>query len=159
MANHQIIHMDDIDSISTLLLTAFVIMKRGHARNQHVADLILARPAHHTRIAAHALRIVMPGMIMTDGDDGGMNLAQRVALLRSKRVGNQGNILATQLETGVAKPEYFHYYVSLLLYNKFGRGLQSSPEPYCTTGSTLLQVDSHPGWYTLMYTYNFRSLY
>ena len=50
----------------------------------------------------------MPGMIVTDGDDGGIDLTQRVPRLRRKGISDQSNILATQLETGVAKPGNFH---------------------------------------------------
>jgi hypothetical protein len=47
-------------------------------------------------------------MIVADGDDGGVDLTQaaciglRGSLLRRERVGDQGNIFATQLEAGVA---------------------------------------------------------
>jgi hypothetical protein len=47
-------------------------------------------------------------MVVTDGDDGGIDLTQRVPWLRRKGISDQSNILATQLKTGVAKPGNFH---------------------------------------------------
>src|SRR5579872_4246307 len=93
VTDHQIIHMNDIDCVAPALLSMLLIMIRGDAGNQHVADLVFAGAAHHARIAHDARSIIMPGVVMADGDDGGSDLAQRVSWLRRERISDQGNVL------------------------------------------------------------------
>ncbi len=76
VANHQVIHMDDINGIAPMLLTTMTIMIGGHAGDEHIADLILTRSPYNTGIAANGGDIVVVGVIMTDGDDGGVELTQ-----------------------------------------------------------------------------------
>src|SRR5712692_430577 len=136
--------MDDIHCIPSTLLAMFIIVVGGNASNQHIANLILTWSMHHVGIPTHASSIVMPWMIVADGDDRGSELTQLWGFpfgipcqLRRKRVGNQSDTLATQLEAGVAKPGNFHD--SFAFPNKFGRGLLSSPEFYCTIRMGVLQ--------------------
>src|SRR5579875_1799620 len=108
MTDYYLIHMNDINGVAPQFLPAFIIVVGGNAGNQDITDLIFARTAHNIRFPSDALDIIMPRMVMTDGDDGGIDLTQRVARLRRKGIGDQRNILATQLKTGVAKPGNFH---------------------------------------------------
>src|SRR6266702_8218127 len=101
VANHQIIHMDDIDRIAPVKLSPLIVVKRRDARNQHITNLVLARLAHHARIPANDRGIIMPWMSMADGDDGGAELTQllkfsrRGVLLRRERVSDNNTMLAT----------------------------------------------------------------
>src|SRR5579884_508222 len=108
MTNYYFIHMNDINGIAPQLLPAFIIVIGGDAGNQDITDLIFAWAAHNIWFPRNTLNIIMPGMVMTDGDDGGIDLTQRVTRLRRKGIGDQRNIFATQLKTGVAKPGNFH---------------------------------------------------
>src|SRR5579883_960354 len=138
VADHDIVHVDDIDGIAAKLLAPLVVVIGGDAGNQNVADLVFSRPPHNPWVPAHAQRIVMAWVIVADGDNRGGNLTQPGSIcgasLGRKRIGNQGDALALELKARVAKPGNFH-----LLPNrfsqKFRRGLMlSSPECYCTTG-------------------------
>src|SRR5260370_8128662 len=93
----EIIHMDDINCITAKFLPMFIVVVRSNAGDQNIADLIFARTTHYSGIAIYATCKVMPGVIVADGDDGGIYLTQRVFYLRRKDVSNQGNILATYL--------------------------------------------------------------
>src|SRR5437660_928987 len=72
VADHEVIHMNDIDGIASEFDAAFVIMIGSNAGNQDITDLIFAGTAHHTRITSNALGKVVSGMIMADGNDGGI---------------------------------------------------------------------------------------
>src|SRR5579859_6964427 len=108
VADHQIVHMDNIDSVATVFLPTFVIMIGSNTGNEHITNLILPRPVYNTWIPTYSCNVIMAGMVMADSDDGGVDLTQRGqfplrgALLRRERVGNKCNIFATQLKTGVA---------------------------------------------------------
>src|SRR5579883_2861844 len=152
VADHDIVHMDDINGVAAKLLAALVVVIGGDAGNQDIADLVLSWPPHNPRIPAHAHSIVMARMIMADGDNRGGKLTQPGSVcgasLGRKRISNQGDALALELKARVAKPGNFH-----LLPNrfsqKFRRGLMlSSPECYCTTGISVRQEAHlllHPG--------------
>src|SRR5512142_3338773 len=92
MADHQIIHVNDIDGIAPKLSPVLIVMIRGHASDQHITHLILSRTLHDTWIATNASNIVMTGMIMADCDDSGVELTQPegVTLLRRERVCDHG---------------------------------------------------------------------
>src|SRR5579883_1457047 len=148
VADHDIVHVDDIDGIAAKLLAPLVVVIGGDAGNQNVADLVFSRPPHNPWVPAHAQRIVMAWVIVADGDNRGGNLTQPGSIcgasLGRKRIGNQGDALALELKARVAKPGNFH-----LLPNrfsqKFRRGLMlSSPECYCTTGISVRQGDYFP---------------
>ena len=79
VTDNQVIYVNDIDRVPAMFLPTFIIVIRGYAGDQHVANLIFAGATHNTRIAADALDIIMPIMVMADGDDRGIDLAQRVA--------------------------------------------------------------------------------
>src|SRR6185312_17269354 len=108
MANHHVIHMNDINGVTTKLLATFIIVVSRNAGNQNITDLIFSRATYNPWLPSNTLGIVMPGVVVTDGDDGGIDLTQRVPWLRRKGIGDQSNILATQLETSVAVPCNFH---------------------------------------------------
>src|SRR5947207_15904297 len=101
VADSNIIYMNDVDGIATMLLPSLIVMIGSDAGNKHITDLILARTLYHTWIPIHGHDIIMPRMIMADCDDGGADLTQLVqfsrcgALLRRERVGDNGNMLAT----------------------------------------------------------------
>ena len=141
VADHQIIHVNDIDGIAPKLSPVLIVMIRGHAGNQHIAYLILPRTLHGSWVTANASNIVMTGMIMADCDDSGVELAQPegVTLLRRERVCDQGNMFATQLKAGVALPGNFHRFLRFSHTSSGGDLSVSSPELYCTTGIDVLQ--------------------
>src|SRR5271167_4505861 len=128
MANDQVIHVDHVNRIASSFLAAFIVVVGRDADDQHITDFIFTGAAYDVRIAAHRGGIVMPRMVMTDGDDGGVDLTQpsglplrEVCQLRRKGIGNQCNVLATQLEASVAKPGNFHLF-KCRFSHKFGRG-------------------------------------
>src|SRR5579883_3413227 len=146
VADHDIVHVDDINGIAAKLLAPLIIVIGGDAGNQNIADLIFSRSPHNTRIPAHAHSIVMAWMIVADGDNRGGKLAQPgsvcSASLGRKRISNQGNALAFELEARVAEPGNFHLLTNRFS-QKFRRGLMlSSPECYCTTGIGVLQGEN-----------------
>src|SRR6266700_2474704 len=105
MTDHKIIHMNNIHRVPSTLFTMFIIVVRGNASNQNVANLIFPWSMHHISIPTHTSSIVMPWMIVADGDDRGSELTQLWGFpfgipcqLRRKRVSNQSDTLATQLE-------------------------------------------------------------
>src|SRR5690349_16380824 len=131
MADHQVIHVNDIDGITSKLSTMLVIMVRGDTGNQHITNLILPRAAHDSWIASNASNIVMTGMIMADCDNSGVEFAQpeEVTLLRREWVCDQGNMFATQLKAGVALPGNFHKLCASLTQVRAGTYL--CPRPNC----------------------------
>src|ERR1700716_2538491 len=114
MANNQVIHVDNINGVASVLLPTLVVVIGGNASNKDITDFILPRTTYCTRSPPYAHDIVVSWMIVTDGDDGGVDLTQaaciplRGSLLRREWVGDQGDIFATQLKAGVAQPGYFH---------------------------------------------------
>src|SRR5450755_356220 len=115
VANDQVVHMDDVDRVAPMFLPALRIVVRGDAGDQHITDLVLTRPAHNTRTTADGGGIVVAWMVVTDGNNGGVDLAQQAecisrgrTLLRRERVGDYCRILATQYKAGVAQPRDFH---------------------------------------------------
>jgi hypothetical protein len=114
MADHQVIHVNNINSVASILLPTFVVVIGCNTGNKDITDFILPRTTYSPWFPPYAHDIVMPWMVVADGDDGGVDLAQAVcvplrgSLLRRERVGDQGNIFATQLKAGVAQPRYFH---------------------------------------------------
>src|SRR5207248_8506368 len=141
MADHQVIHVNDIDGIASKLSSVLIVVIRGYTGNQHVTYLVLAWTAHDTWITANASNIVMTGMIMADRDDSGVELAQPegVTLLRRERVCDQGNMFATQLKAGVALPGNVNRFIRFSHTSSGGDLSVSSPELYCTTGIDVLQ--------------------
>src|SRR5712692_804616 len=134
MTDDQVIHVDHVNRVASALLTAFIVVIGGNANDQHITYLIFTGATYDVRLATHPGGIVMPWMIMTDGDDRGVDLTQPSGLpLREvcvaprfivggrKGIGNQCNILATQLEASVAKPGNFHLF-KCRFSHKFGRG-------------------------------------
>ncbi len=110
VTDHKVIHVNDINRIAPAFRATFCVVVGRDACNQHVADLVFSRAAHHARIPVNAFYKVVAGMVVTDGDDGGSDLAQLerfplgLSWLRRKGIGYQGNIFATQHEARVAEP-------------------------------------------------------
>src|SRR5579884_1209987 len=131
VADHQIIHVNDIDGIASKLSSVLIIMIRGYTSNQHVTYLVLPRTPHDAWVAANTSNIVVTGMIMADCDNSGVELAQPegVTLLRRERVCDQGNMFATQLKAGVALPGNFHKLCASLTQVRAGTYL--CPRPNC----------------------------
>src|SRR2546428_7617629 len=128
MTDDQVIHVDHVNCVASALLTAFIVVVGGNANDQHITYLIFTGATNDVRLATHPGGIVMPWMIMTDGDDRGVDLTQpsglplwEVCQLRRKGIGNQCNVLATQLEASMAKPGNFHLF-KCRFSHKFGRG-------------------------------------
>src|ERR1700730_17911440 len=78
VTDHEVIHVNNINGIASAFRAALRVVVGGDAGNQHITDLIFAGAAHHTRIPGNGFREVMAGVVMTDGDDGGVDLAQLV---------------------------------------------------------------------------------
>src|SRR5437660_11688433 len=76
VAENEIIHVHNIDGVATLLLPVLVVVVGGDTCDQHVADLVFARSPHHVWFAPNACDVVVTGMVVTDGDDRGVTLAQ-----------------------------------------------------------------------------------
>src|ERR1700732_581845 len=93
MADHYIVYMDDIDGVTPMLFSMLVVVIGGDTCYEHITDLIFTRSLHHARIPAQRSDIVMTWMLMTDSDDGGVDLTQRREFclrnsrLRGERVG------------------------------------------------------------------------
>src|SRR5579883_2556413 len=125
VADHDIVHVDDINGIAAKLLAPLIIVIGGDAGNQNVADLVFSRPPHNPWIPAHAHSIVMAWMIVADGDNRGGNLTQPGSIcgasLGRKRIGNQGDALALELKARVAKPGNFHL-LPISLFSKVQAG-------------------------------------
>src|SRR5437667_12668464 len=93
VTDHQVVHMDDIDRVASMFLPMCIVMIRGNAGDEYIADLVLAGSSHDTWIATHSLNIVMSRVGMAYGNNRGVDLAQqpgripgRGSLLRRERV-------------------------------------------------------------------------
>src|SRR5581483_6979820 len=93
VAEDNVIHVDDIDRVATLLLPMLVVVIGGDACDQHIADLVFARPSHHIGFTPDPHDIVVTGVVMADGDDRGVALAQSRRLpLRGAMLGENGSV-------------------------------------------------------------------
>src|SRR6202165_5297701 len=78
VTDHEVIHVNNINGIASAFRAALRVVVGGDAGNQDITDLIFAGTAHYTKIptiSPDAFHEVMARVVMTDGDDGGIDLA------------------------------------------------------------------------------------
>ena len=87
--------------------------RAGDAEDLHAADLVLAGPVDHDRLAAHAVAVVVVGVVAADGDDVGCGPAHVEAGRAVGGVHHDGRLARADADAGVPEPANVHAVPSL----------------------------------------------